>query len=81
VGREAKGVRRKIKKNIFCVALATLVFALCISAEAQQPKKIPRIGVLFSGTRSANLTDINALTGRQKISTKRQAVCDLTRQE
>jgi putative ABC transport system substrate-binding protein len=35
-----------MKKKIICVALCTLLFALCLSAEAQQPKKIPRIGYL-----------------------------------
>jgi len=30
------------------VALSTMVFALCYSAEAQQPKKVPRIGYLSS---------------------------------
>jgi len=42
------------------LAVSTLLLALCFPVQAQQPKKIPRIGVLFSGTRSANLTDIDA---------------------
>ena len=29
-----------------------MLFALCSSAEAQQPKKIPRIGILFIGSRN-----------------------------
>jgi putative ABC transport system substrate-binding protein len=33
--------------------LTAMLFALCISAEAQQPKKIPRIGVLYSGSPSS----------------------------
>ena len=36
-------------RKIFYVALSALLLALCIPAEAQQPKKIPRIGVLFPG--------------------------------
>jgi hypothetical protein len=32
-----------MKKNIFCLALGALLFALCFSAEAQQPK-IYRVG-------------------------------------
>jgi ABC-type uncharacterized transport system substrate-binding protein len=39
-------MRRKIKKNIFCVALCAVLFALCFSAAAQQSKKVPRIGLL-----------------------------------
>ena len=35
-----------MKKIHFCVALGTVFFALCLSAEAQQPKKVPRIGWL-----------------------------------
>ena len=31
------------------LALCAMLFALCFSAEAQQPKKIPRIGVLRPG--------------------------------
>jgi putative tryptophan/tyrosine transport system substrate-binding protein len=33
-------------RKIFCLALCALLFALCVSAQAQQPKKIPRIGYL-----------------------------------
>ena len=33
-----------MRKKFFVNSLSTLLFALCISAEAQQPKKIPRIG-------------------------------------
>jgi putative ABC transport system substrate-binding protein len=35
-----------MKTKVFAFALATLPFALCLSAEAQQPTKIPRIGYL-----------------------------------
>src|SRR5215467_4299940 len=35
-----------MKKTIFCVALGALLHVLYVSAEAQQPKKIPRIGYL-----------------------------------
>ena len=34
------------KARVFGLALCTLLFALCFSAEAQQPKKLPRIGYL-----------------------------------
>ena len=35
-----------MSRKILCVALCAMLFALCSSAEAQQPKKIPRIGYL-----------------------------------
>jgi ABC-type uncharacterized transport system substrate-binding protein len=35
-----------MKKNVSCLALGAMLFALCFSAEAQQPKKVPRIGLL-----------------------------------
>ena len=37
-----------MKKQITGFALCALLFALSFSAEAQQPKKIPRIGYLSS---------------------------------
>jgi len=37
-----------MNKRIFCVALCALLFALCLSVEAQQQKKIHRIGYLSS---------------------------------
>jgi putative tryptophan/tyrosine transport system substrate-binding protein len=40
-----------MKKNIVCVALSVLLFALCPSAaHAQQAAKMPRIGLLFSNS-------------------------------
>ena len=38
-----------MKANVFGLVVCALLFALCHSAEAQQPKKIPRIGYLASG--------------------------------
>jgi putative ABC transport system substrate-binding protein len=35
-----------MNKKVFYVALSAMLFALCYSASAQQPKKIPRIGYL-----------------------------------
>jgi putative tryptophan/tyrosine transport system substrate-binding protein len=35
-----------MKKRVLGVALCTMLFALCFSAQAQQPKKIPRIGLM-----------------------------------
>src|SRR5215471_12392578 len=36
-----------MRKTVILFALTALFSALCFSAEAQQPKKIPRIGVLW----------------------------------
>ena len=38
-----------MRKKIIHFALSTLLLALSISAQAQQPKKVPRIGYLASG--------------------------------
>jgi putative ABC transport system substrate-binding protein len=35
-----------MRKNVFPLTLCTMLFALCFSASAQQPKKIPRLGYL-----------------------------------
>jgi len=35
-----------MNRKIFCLALCALLFVLCVSAQAQQPKKVPRIGYL-----------------------------------
>ena len=43
---EAKGMRRKMSKSVFGFSLAALLLGLSLPAEAQQPKKIPRIGYL-----------------------------------
>jgi hypothetical protein len=44
--QKAKVTRGKcMKAKIFGLALsAMMLFALCFSAQAQQPKKVPRIG-------------------------------------
>jgi len=38
--------KKDMKKTITLVTLCALLFALCFSAQAQQPTKIPRIGYL-----------------------------------
>ena len=35
-----------MNRKIFCLVLCTFLFALCLSVEAQEPKKVPRIGFL-----------------------------------
>ena len=38
--------KKNMKRKITVLALCAMLFALCVSAEAQQPKKVPRIGYL-----------------------------------
>src|SRR5262245_47646819 len=38
-----------MRKKVLGFALSGLLFALCVTAEAQQPKKVPRIGILPPG--------------------------------
>jgi putative ABC transport system substrate-binding protein len=49
-----------MKKKIFCIALCTMLFALSVPTEAQQPKKVPMIGLLDSGTSSSSSGRIEA---------------------
>ena len=39
-----------MNQKIFSLALSAMLFGLCYPAHAQQPKKIPRIGVLRVGS-------------------------------
>jgi len=41
-----------MNQTILSFTLCAMLFALCFSAEAQQPQKIPRIGFLGSSTAS-----------------------------
>ena len=43
-----------MKRTITVLALCAMLFALCASAQAQQAKKIPRIGYLSGGPLSGN---------------------------
>jgi putative ABC transport system substrate-binding protein len=45
-------MRKAMKKSIFGLILGAMVLSLCVSAKAQQPGKIPRIGVLISASPS-----------------------------
>ena len=40
--------------SVLVVALCAMLFALCTSASAQQPKKVPRIGYLSSGNSASD---------------------------
>ena len=44
--RVDRGKEKHMKVKITALALGAMLFALCSSAEAQQPKKVPRIGYL-----------------------------------
>src|SRR5262249_4310354 len=48
-------------RKITVLALGTMLFALCVSVEAQQPGKIVRIGYLSSASLSANKARVDAL--------------------
>jgi len=47
-------------KKVYRIALCTMLFALSLSAEAQQPTKIPRIGYLLGVSLSASSTRTEA---------------------
>jgi putative ABC transport system substrate-binding protein len=49
-----------MNKKIIALALGAILFALCVSAHAQQPTKIPRIGYLSATSASVNPTRIEA---------------------
>jgi len=49
-----------MRNKILYLGLGAMLFALCVSAQAQQPKKVPRIGYLSSGSPSTNLGYLQA---------------------
>src|SRR5580765_144649 len=40
-------IGRANRKKIVCLVVGALLFALCVTLEAQQPRKIPKVGWLF----------------------------------
>jgi putative ABC transport system substrate-binding protein len=46
-------VEKDMKRKITVLTLCTMLFALCASAAAQEPKKVARIGFLIAASRSA----------------------------
>src|SRR5262245_25610471 len=50
-----------MKEKIIGLTLSALLFVLCFSAEAQQPGKIPRIGILISASASNATRRVQAL--------------------
>ena len=55
-----------VSKNLFRVALCAMLFALCVSAHAQQPGKVFRIGYLDPSTASASAVLVDAF--QQELS-------------
>jgi putative ABC transport system substrate-binding protein len=49
-----------MRKKVFALALSAMLFALCLSAEAQQPKQVPRIGYLSVLSPSSDSSRIEA---------------------
>jgi putative ABC transport system substrate-binding protein len=49
-----------MNRKIFGFALSATLLALCVSAEAQEPKKIPQIGYQSGGSASAATPRIDA---------------------
>jgi len=57
-----RGEERTMKNRIFALALSALLLALCVSADAQQPTKVPRVGLL-RGRASASGTSLDGVVG------------------
>src|SRR5262245_1823640 len=89
MSREAKGMSKPIEKSVLCVAVCALLFALCLSAAAQQqPRRSPRIGFLASfgagpDTRSQalqeGLRELGYVEGKNIIVEYRHAAGDSDR--
>jgi ABC-type uncharacterized transport system substrate-binding protein len=43
-------IEESANKRVFCLALAAMLFALCLAAQAQQPGRVHRIGLLMSAS-------------------------------
>ena len=50
-----------MRKNVIHLTLCAMLFALCSSATAQQPKKVPRIGDLSTTDASRDSTRVEAI--------------------
>ena len=53
IGKRHKPILGGKSVQVLLLALCAMLFALCFSAQAQQPKKIPRIGYLSNASPSA----------------------------
>src|ERR1700752_4250711 len=50
-------------KSVFNLALCTVLFVFCVSVHAQQPTKIPRIGLLITSSASVIAPRLDAFLG------------------
>src|SRR5262245_59351023 len=50
-----------MSKEVVGPAICAMLFALCVCAHAQQPKKVPRIGYLWPGNPTSETTDSEAI--------------------
>jgi putative ABC transport system substrate-binding protein len=51
---QKKYVRKLMRNFFFGLSLSAILLALCLSTEAQQPKKVPRIGYLSTNGDPSN---------------------------
>ena len=51
---------KKMKIKITVLTLCAMLFALCVPAEAQQPKKVPRMGILAAQSSSVASSRVEA---------------------
>jgi ABC-type uncharacterized transport system substrate-binding protein len=57
-----------MRKVLFALTLSTLLFAFCVPAQAQQSRRIPKVGILLPGSRSTYATRIDAfLSGLREL--------------
>jgi putative tryptophan/tyrosine transport system substrate-binding protein len=65
MGQRAKSKGKKLmRKNFFCLSLCAMLFALCLPAQAQQPARIFRIGILIPSSASLNSARVEAFRQR-----------------
>jgi hypothetical protein len=64
VRRKALGEGEMIKRKLGSFILCAMLLALCASAEAQQPTKVPRIGYLSSGSASGITGNLESVPPR-----------------
>jgi len=58
--RVVSSQRSVVRKSIFAATLSALLFAICVSAQAQQPEKAFRIGFLDTSTPSGMAVMVDA---------------------
>ena len=66
-----KPERSPMRKKVIGFALSAVLFALCLSADAQQPSKIPRIGYLTRVADPSATPDPGAEVFRQGLRDRR----------